>query len=674
MERSRDCREKVGGRLWMIEVGGRRFTGRSSSVGGAMGIRALSCLLLRRSALRCIEDPRSSPGASAGRRSVPFPPPPRASDGNVSARQRPRLASTRMLHCVHIHDLALIEHAVLDLDAGLSVISGETGGGKSLVITALELLRGEKAKGSMVRRGAKELRVDGEFRLGEGSRSVAIREFLFELVGVELEEDLLVVTRIVDASGRSRVRLAGRPSTLAALRTLGSWLLEIHGQGKTRALMRPEIQSEVLDGFAGLNGLRASWAGALKDARRAAARVVEAGQDQVQQRERLEFLRFQHGEMTELGLDDGETDALEAEHRILAHLDRMRELLGGALDDLQDGEDAAADSLASAARALHDAATIDDTILEAATAADEAMQQVADAVRVVQSAQGKLELDPARFDEVDARLSEVRRMLQRFGPSESDFRRRLVSVTTELEELALLDSEPEALAAAAAAALAAARKAGTKLINARKKAGAAFARAIESELSGLGMEHTALRVHLQAAAEDDAAFLSQSTAHGPGEVDFEVRVNPGEPFQSLRETASGGEVARIVLGIKKALADQDRVPLLVLDEIDAEIGGRLGLQVGRKLAEVAEHHQVFVVTHLPQVAAFADQHFVVEKGVTAGRTASTVRRLTGAAIAKELVAMAAGDPKDHDALAEAKRLVARAQEARQKSPVERAAE
>ena len=563
-----------------------------------------------------------------------------------------------MLHTLHVRNLALLESAELALDKGLNVISGETGGGKSLLIAALKLLRGEKAASGLVRSGADELQVDGEFRLGGGDRSVAVARLVQELCGGAVEDDLLLVTRIVDAHGKSRCRIGGRPATLAALRTLGEHLVEIHGQGDSRALMRPEIQCETLDAFGGTTSLRIAFADSLRAARMANDALQQAVKGAQQHKQRVEFLRFQLQQMEELQLGDGELAALEQEHQVLSNLDSVRQRLQSALQILQDNESCAADLLGQASKHLREAADVDRRMEEAADELASAEDLVANVCRNVQSGLARLDLDPARLHEVEARLDAIQSALKRYGPTESDFRRKLEETSRELQQVESLGDE-EALAKAQKQAVAAAAAIGRKLLRARKKAAEPFAQSIVAELKGLGMEHTAVRV---AMAEEfaDQELLTCANEHGPVAVDIEVRINPGEPFRSMRETASGGELARIVLAIKKTLADQDRVPLLVLDEIDAEIGGRLGLQVGQKLGEVAAHHQVVIVTHLPQVAAFADRHFLVKKAVDKKgkdeRTRSTVGVLSGAQIEGELAAMA-GDGGDAATLEQARSLV-----------------
>jgi DNA repair protein RecN (Recombination protein N) len=567
-----------------------------------------------------------------------------------------------MLVHLHIRNLALIEAADVELHPGLNVISGETGGGKSLVVAALELLRGEKASKDLVRQGAGDLRVDGEFALGDGPRARAVLELLRELLGeAPVEDGVLVVSRIVDAEGKSRARIAGRPASLSALRALGAWLIEIHGQGDSRGLMRPEIQCETLDTFAGCAELRHAFGAALAQAREAERRLREVAGSERDRRHRVEFLRYQLDELDALDLAEGEVARLEEEHRLLAHLDRQRELLTAALADLADGESNAAELVARGARRLDDAAVIDRALAPAAEQLRDADVLLTEVARAVRSGLSRLDLDPARLAEVDERLTRVRRMLDRFGPSEAEVFAQRDAFRRELDRLTDAAAQPDALAAELARRTEALADAGHKLARVRRKAAPAFAAAVVRELAGLGMPHTKLQVVMPEV--DDARLLAVATAHGPAPVDFAVSVNPGEAFHSMRETGSGGELARLVLAVKKTLADQDRVPFLVFDEVDAEIGGRLGLAVGRKLREVAAAHQVLIVTHLPQVAAFAQRHIKVAKEVAGERTRSRIAQLGVEESAAELAAMASGDDADAAALIEARRLVARARDA-----------
>jgi DNA repair protein RecN (Recombination protein N) len=312
---------------------------------------------------------------------------------------------------------------------------------------------------------------------------------------------------------------------------------------------------------------------------------------------------------------------------------------------------------------VQEAAAIDRRLEDAAEQMAQIDELVADVCRKLQSGQARLDLDPTRLVAVQERLDEIYAALKRFGPTEADLRRNLEKVKAELAKAEGGNADPEVLAQELRQVTEAAAAIGRKLLRARAKAAEPFCAKIRAELLDLGMQHTEVRV---AMADEFATeqLLATATEHGPVPVDLEVRINPGEPFHSMRDTASGGELARIVLAVKKTLADQDRVPLLVLDEIDAEIGGRLGHAGRRKLHEVARHHQVVIVTHLAPVAAFAQHHFLVNKEVAgkAGdeRTRSSVRQLRGAEVEKELAAMAMGDGTDAAALQQARRLVEKA--------------
>ena len=256
-------------------------------------------------------------------------------------------------------------------------------------------------------------------------------------------------------------------------------------------------------------------------------------------------------------------------------------------------------------------------------------------------------------------MEELRRGLSRFGPTDTDFVTRLAEVGEELESLTGDAVNPERLVRELEIKLDAATSLGKKLLAARRKASGRFSTAVEAELQSLGMATAELRVAM-ADRLDPTTLLDTATGHGPTPVDFTVRINPGEPTKSMRETASGGEMARIVLAIKKCLADQDRVPFLVFDEIDAEIGGRLGFEVGAKLADVSAHHQVLIVTHLPQVAACASAHFKVTKSVRDGRTISGIQHLAKKEVEREIAEMSVGSDVDAESLRQARRLVRRA--------------
>jgi DNA repair protein RecN (Recombination protein N) len=553
-----------------------------------------------------------------------------------------------MLHTLLIDQLALIESAELVLCPGLNVFSGETGGGKSLLINALKLIAGERASAGMIRHGQAELSVHAEFRL-HGRLREAVVGRLLDLTGHAPEDDLLLLTRIVDRQGRSRVRIGGRPATLAALREVAARLLEIHGQdiagrGEAQGLTSQRNQAELLDRLAGSEAvaLQQRFADRLQQCRQLAELLRQRDEDDQQRRQRLEFLRFQVREMQGLELGQGELDRLQQEHQALSHVDVTRQRLMRATALLQDDETSASDLLAQAARAVREAAAHDTGLAGVQAQLDTIEELVSDACRELQSRLAGLEDDPGRLAAVESRLDEVHRLLRRFGPTPAEFFANLARAAEELDELEVGDEPREALAERLAGQVAELGGLGRELATMRRQAGGRLGELVARELADLGMPHTVLRLAM-AEDFDEERLLAEATPMGPVPLDLEVRINPGEPFRSMRETASGGELARIVLAVKKTLAERDDVPLLVLDEIDAEIGGRLGQAVGRKLREVSAHRQVVVVTHLPQVASFAERHFLIAKQVVGSegdaRTASSVRALDAPEIERELSAM-----------------------------------
>ena len=567
-----------------------------------------------------------------------------------------------MLQTLHIKNLALVESAQVDLENGLNVVSGETGGGKSLLITALKLLRGERGSATLVRHGAEELRVEALFRLGEGERSRSIHELLKEQCGAETEDEALVVVRTLDQNGRSKVRINGHLATLPLLRDLGEHLLEIHGQGEARSLMRSEIQAEMLDAFGGTTDLREQYAGALAEAKRFRHALDETKGDDRARRQRVAMLEDFVRDLEALGVREGELQGLEIERNVLANLDRMRALLTEALGALSDGEPSSQELISRAERSLAEAAALDGRLTETHEQLGMAAQRVREAARTVQSSLARLDLDPQRLEEVESRIASLRRALARHGPTEVELLEGLARAKQELADFGDGEHSVERLQADLDATLVQAGKLARRLVKARRKATPLFCAAIESELQDLGMKAAVLSVHFIEEFAD-ADLLITGTRHGPSPVDIVVRMNPGEPERRLSETASGGEMARLVIALKKCLADQDRVPFLVFDEVDAEIGGRLGLAVGKKLKEISKHHQLLIVTHLPQVAAFADAHFKVSKATSGDRTRSQVQRIAGREVERELAAMTIGDGADPTALEEAKRLVERARSA-----------
>jgi len=568
-----------------------------------------------------------------------------------------------VLEQLTIRNLALLREVGFLPAPGLSVISGPTGGGKTLIVQALKLLRGEKAKAGLVRRGAEIATIDGVFRLAEGERSERIRDLCDEVLGCRPEDSTLVVTRTIEAGGRSRARVDGRPVAIRDLARFGAHLLEIHGQGSNKSLMRPETQTELLDSYAGLSGARHAFVETLREARKIRDLLVRASESEHERRERAEFLRYCLDEFQRVEPVPGERDELRTESRVLGNLDELRLILSRCLGRLHDGDDDEAPAIIESLAMLHQdlsrVSELDPRLEGPLRLVDDARVLLAEAVPELRAARENLDLDPERVQVVTERLEALERLLDRFGPSEAEMFASLQRMESELGALDDEGGSPEALANRLHEAVQQLDRAGRSLTSKRRAAAKRLGPIVERELDALGMGQARVEIR---TVPPEGSLLDHATDLGPCDVEVFLAANPGEPLAPLRDTASGGEVARVMLVLKKILADADRVPVLVFDEADAEIGGRLGLAVGRKMRAVADSHQVLCITHLPQIAAFADRHFLVHKQTTGKgrerRTVSTVDLLAPDARQRELASMFRGEDRiDDSALREADKLL-----------------
>jgi DNA repair protein RecN (Recombination protein N) len=572
-----------------------------------------------------------------------------------------------MLDQLTIQNLALLEEACLAPSAALTVISGETGGGKSLLVQALKLLRGEKGRPGLVRFGAPAATVDGVFLLAQGERSQKVRDLYEEILGLPLEKDRLVVSRILDPKGRSKARIDGRPVTLKSLQAFGSLLIEIHGQGANRSLMRPETQTELLDTFAGLRDLRKEFCSKLHSLRELHRSWIEAQQNEREKRERIEFLRFCLGEIEAFSPEEGEYAELKEEANLLQHQDRLRESLSRGWERLYEGKEIEGGTLPPLLEEVEAITSETETISEIDTKLEGAVRLLKEAsllleegARELRDGLGRLEFDSERKEWVWERLTGFEQLLDRFGPSEKELFQSRMRMEKELARLEDPEGGEEALSEKYSSEEKLFRQLGATLDEARNESAKKLSGLLVRELKDLEMDRA--RVEIRVVDREGASLLSRASDLGLSYVEVFLAPNPGEPMTPLAETASGGEVARVMLALKKILADADRVPVLVFDEIDAEIGGRLGLQIGSKLALVARNHQVFCITHLPQIAAFSEMHVLVRKRVSESedgeRTTSHVLSLEEPDRVFEMASMQVGKRAlDEASLKEARRLL-----------------
>jgi DNA repair protein RecN (Recombination protein N) len=573
-----------------------------------------------------------------------------------------------------VTDLALFESARLSFGPGLNVLTGETGAGKSLLVGALELLRGGKPRAGIVRQGAERALVEARFGLPPESDGERVRRWIARHLPAvaegwgELEpgeERELVLSRSVAADGRTRAYVDQRPVGRALLEELAERLFEIHGQHDQQRLFEPSEQLRLLDGYGGLGDAVRAYVEARTRWQTLAARAQRLRERESERRDRLDLLRFQRGELEAAGLEPEERRRLEPERDVLRHAESLREGLANLVGELSLNEDALLDRLRRMERFLSLWRARVAALSEPAEGVRAALVHLEEAARTLESFFDSLEVDPARLDLVEGRLAEIERLERKYHLDLAGLVARLGELAREIGELEGDEASLGTLESEIAAAREEVLARGGELRRARKALRAPLVRAVGRRLAELGLEQARFDLRLgQRGGEDEAADDPDADRERFGErgmdrIEFLLAANPGEGLQRLRECASGGEAARIMLALRSVLAERSRGRTLVFDEIDTGVGGRLGPVVGKRLRELARQHQVLCVTHMPAIAAQADRHLVVRKGVQGGRTRAAVDALEGEARVEEVADMIAGGADQETARAEARRLLER---------------
>lgn len=532
-----------------------------------------------------------------------------------------------MLTRLSVRNMAIVESADVEFGGGLTVITGETGAGKSVLMGALELVLGARADASTVRDGAKEARIEAEFAVP------GVVDAFLDAAGLPpCEDGVLLVRRAISATGGGRVHVNDAATTVQTLRALGKLLVDVHGPNDHQSLLEEGFQRGVLDAHGRLDtsAYAAVWA-RLADLR---AQRADLQGDDADVAETCERLRYAVDELDAAQLTPEDDDELPARHAAAAHAAEILDCANAATAALSEADDSAAAALVGAGARVREMARFHEaagawgeTIERLTVEVQELAQEIADSA-------SRLDADPEALQALDDRLSLVQRLKRKYACP--DVAALLALRDERARRLADLEGRGARLAALAdeiAAAEAAVRAAGAKLTAARTKAAARLARAVTKELHGLGFLRAGFDVSLAPHAPD---------ATGCDAVDFQFAPNPGEAARPLREIASTGEIARVMLAVKTVVAEHDAIPVLVFDEIDSNIGGEVGRAVGEKLRAVARHHQVIAITHLPQSAVYGARHLAVAKAVSGGRTRSTIQPLEGEARVAEIARMLGG--------------------------------
>lgn len=569
-----------------------------------------------------------------------------------------------MLAELVVRNFAVIEEVRVSFCPGLNVLTGETGAGKSLIIDAVGALLGSRLDADTVRTGAQSAQVEGLFVLSEDVRRQV--EASLEEAGVQVEDELVVV-REVSSAGRNLARVNGRTVPLSLLREIGRRLVDVHGQSEHLSLLDTRRHLEFVDAFGGLLERRAQVAGAVARVRSLRRELESLARDEREAARERDLLEYQLQEIEAADLRPGEEEELKEERERLAHAQALQEAAQSAYHSLYAAEGYSAfDMLGRAQSSLRAVANLDRRLADILSSLESIAAELEDAARALRAYAAQVEHDPRRLEQVEERLEAIARLKRKYGGTVEDVLEYARQARQRLSRLVSAEEERERLEAALREAEEEAARLALALSEARQEAARSLEEVVARELADLALGHVGFQVAL-AQEEDDEGLPAGGRRlafdeTGVDRVAFFVATNPGEPPRPLARIASGGEMSRFLLALKGALAAADPVPTLVFDEIDVGIGGRSAEVVGRKLWALSRRHQVLCVTHLPQIAAYADAHYRVTKEVVLGRAFSQVQALSEPEQAAELASMLGGPRPSERMLASARELVSRARQ------------
>jgi DNA repair protein RecN (Recombination protein N) len=549
-----------------------------------------------------------------------------------------------MLKELRIRNFAIIDELTVPFADGLVVLTGETGAGKSILIDAIELLLGGRGDATFLRAGAEAASVEGTFALSDEAweevRGTLEREGLVE------EERHLILAREIRREGRNIARVNGRTVSLAVLREVSENMVDVHGQSEHLSLLRVREHLTLLDRYAGLETRRAEFAARAKSVQLTKVELERLRAGERDAARRADMLRFQVGEIESARLKLGEEAGLLEERTRLANAEQLAALIEQAVAALDEGGEErspASDMLGEAAHALGLLAKIDGQMSAASETAQSLLDQASELARDLRAYRESVEFNPKRLEQVEERIELFRSLRRKYGESIEAVLVFAEKAKRELDDITHADERINALEAEEQQGLRDLGRMGAALSQDRRRAAEEMAHGIEAELADLRMAGAQFAVDVHWEEDPQGAEVGEHRvafdSSGLDRVEFLVAPNPGEGLKPLAKVASGGETSRLMLALKSVLARADRTPTLIFDEIDQGIGGRVGLTVGRKLWKLTPPHQVLCVTHLPQLAAYGDQHLHVEKAVLGDRTTTRVRDLIGLDRVNELAAM-----------------------------------
>lgn len=550
-----------------------------------------------------------------------------------------------MLRHLRVKNLALIDELELSFDEGLNVITGETGAGKSLLMAALGLAVGGRAASDLIRHETSEALIEAIFTVTDDWTIQLLEE------GGYAADDELLVRRIISQSGRSRVYLNGATATVSVLRQVGDRLMHVYGQHEQQVLLDTEAALSLLDGFAGLTKTAEEMAKCYQELRRAWSRLQALTAGKAAAEARRELLHFQVDEMRRATLRPGEEESLRQEKTILLNAEKLGQGVAAGEEMLSAGEEALTDQLGRLLTRLRELARIDEHLNEVVALLNEGLTQIEEAALELHRYGERVHINPERLEEIDARLTLLSRLKHKYGGSIEAVLELQTTLEQELQQLEGGEATLTIVRQEVEAAATAAWEKALTLSHARRAAARSLETQMAKELAALGMKGSAFSIQFAEgkgsmdSETEDSPFLRNDQrlrSVGYDRPAFYLSANPGEPLLPLAQVASGGELSRLMLALKAISAAIGEAPTLIFDEVDAGIGGAVAEVVGRRLKALARQRQVLCITHLPQIAAFADHAYTVVKRSTKGRTVSSAKQLTDNEQLQELARMLGG--------------------------------
>jgi DNA repair protein RecN (Recombination protein N) len=554
-----------------------------------------------------------------------------------------------MLRELSVQNLALIEDVRVELQPGFCAWTGETGAGKSLLLGALGLLLGERGSAELLRTGAEELRITGRFEVEPGEVRVDVEQVL----DGPLEDGEVILSRRLTRQGRSHAYVNDQPVAVATLKRIGGLLVDIHGQRESESLLEPTYQLGLLDAYGNLEGPRGKYLD-LAEKVRSTRRKLQALLAEQQQRQReLSLLRFERDELDRATLEPGEVEELTRERQRLANAQELQTFAEAANAALYDDEGSVIERLGKLRRDAEGWAAVDPDLQGVVERLENLTSEVQDVAGTLRKLGQRWEADPERLGEVEHRLQSLKRLESKYRKSVDELIVYRIGLDEQEAKLQRQEDDLGGLQAELGGLFRQLREAAAELSKQRQKVAKKLATQTQKELADLGMAEARVGAMLEQSVLGDDPLKAEVPSFGIDQLELTLAANPGEPARPLRKVASGGELSRTMLALKTVLAGHDRLGTLVFDEIDANIGGRMGDVVGQKLAALAQTHQVICVTHLPQVASYARHHWSIHKSRRGSRTVTQIKELAEGDRLEELASMLRGEARGATTMQEA---------------------